>query len=107
MDLEALARLFPGADALEIATWVERGWVQPEHEGENLVFQEIDIARVRLIRDLRHELALGEEAVPVVLSLMDQVYELRSQLRAVLGALEGQPVDVRQSVLRALGPERV
>jgi chaperone modulatory protein CbpM len=107
MDYEALARLFPGADTVEIASWIERGWVQPEQDGEALVFQEIDVARVRLIRDLRHTLDLGEEAVPVVLSLMDQVYELRGQLRAVLRALEGQSAEVHQSVLRALGIERV
>lgn len=107
MDFDTLVRLFPDANTVEIASWVERGWVQPERDGERLVFQEIDVARVRLIRDLRHELALGEDAVPVVLSLMDQVYDLRSQLRAVLHAIENQSTDVRQSVLRALGLERL
>lgn len=107
MDFDTLVRLFPDANTVEIASWVERGWVQPERDGERLVFQEIDVARVRLIRDLRHELALGEDAVPVVLSLMDQVYDLRSQLRAVLNAIENQSTDVRQSVLRALGLERL
>ncbi|MCL2429472.1 MAG: chaperone modulator CbpM [Alphaproteobacteria bacterium] len=107
MDFDTLARLFPDATVMEIASWVERGWVQPEHDGDQLVFQEIDVARVRLIRDLRHELALGEDAVPVVLSLMDQVYELRNQLRTVLHAIENQSTDVRQSLLRALGLERL
>ncbi|MBO0709712.1 MAG: hypothetical protein J2P47_00365 [Acetobacteraceae bacterium] len=107
MDFDTLARQFPDANAVEIASWVERGWVQPEYDGDQLVFQEIDVARVRLIRDLRHELALGDDAVPVVLSLMDQVYDLRNQLRAVLHAIENQSTDVRQSLLRALGLERL
>jgi chaperone modulatory protein CbpM len=103
MELDKLAGLFPDTDLIEITSWVERGWVQPEQDGSRLVFQEIDVARVRLIRDLRRELALGEEAVPVVLSLMDQLYELRGQLRSVLHGLEAQPPDVRASVLRAMG----
>lgn len=103
MELDKLAGLFPDTDLIEITSWVERGWVQPEQDGSRLLFQEIDVARVRLIRDLRRDLALGEEAVPVVLSLMDQLYELRGQLRDVLQGLEAQPADVRASVLRAMG----
>ena len=103
MELEALAGLFPDMDAVEITSWVERGWVLPDQDGSRLVFQEIDVARVRLIRDLRGQMALGEDSIPVVLSLMDQVYDLRRQLRAMLGALEGQPTAVRQALLGALG----
>ena len=47
-------------------------------------------------------MALGEEAMPVVLSLLDQVYDLRGTLRRIAGALEGQPPEVRDAVLRAL-----
>ena len=107
MEFEALARLLPGIDILEITSWVERGWVLPEQEGERWVFQEIDVARVHLIRDLRQNMALADDAVPVVLALIDQVYALRGQLRTVLTALEGQPADVRRSVLGALAtPDR-
>lgn len=101
---EALARLLPGTDAVEITAWIERGWVQPEQEGERWVFQEIDVARMQLIRDLRQNMALDDEAVPVVLSLMDQVYSLRDQLRTVLKVLESQPAELRQTVLTALDP---
>ncbi len=106
MELSGLARLFPEMDLVEITTWIERGWVQPEPHGEDWVFQAVDVARVRLIRDLRHSMALDEEAVPVVLSLMDQVYEMRGQLHRLLRALETQPAEVRASVLRGIEPGR-
>ncbi len=105
MDLDAIAALFPDTDAVEITTWIERGWVMPEQDGSTLVFQEIDIARVRLIRDLRSRMALEEAAIPVVLSLMDQVYELRGRLRSVLRALEAEPEPVRQKLITALAGE--
>jgi chaperone modulatory protein CbpM len=102
MDLAAIARMFPETDTVEITRWVERGWVLPEQESGELVFQEIDVARVRLIRDLRSRMALEEDSIPVVLSLMDQVYELRGRLRSVLHALEGEPQAVREKLIAAL-----
>ncbi len=105
LDLNAIAALFPDTDAVEITTWVERGWVLPEQDGSRMVFQEIDVARVRLIRDLRSRLALEEEAIPVVLSLIDQVYELRGRLRSVLQALDAEPDPVRHKLLSALTGE--
>jgi chaperone modulatory protein CbpM len=39
-----------------------------------------------------------EDTIPVVLSLLDQVYELRAQLKAVLRAVEAQPEEVRRAI---------
>lgn len=107
MELERLAGLLPDTDPIEITSWVERGWVLPDQQGGALVFQEIDVARVRLIRDLRRQMALGEDAIPVVLGLVDQVYALRGQLRSVLRAVERQPPEIRRSLLGALGQGEV
>ena len=65
-------------------------------------FDDIDVARVRLIHDLHHAMAIAEETMPVVLSLLDQVYDLRGTLRDLLHALEAQPEDVRKAVLAPL-----
>ena len=64
-------------DRLELRSWVERGWVVASREGETeLHFSEIDVARVELICDLRHDMMVDEETLPLVLSLLDQVYAL-------------------------------
>ena len=68
-------------------------------QGPTLEFHEIDVARVRLIHDLRSGMDVGEDAMPLVLSLLDQVYELRSRLKAVLRAVEAQPRDVQLAIL--------
>lgn len=103
MDITAVTALFVDVSQVELINWVERGWVLPDAAGSGFEFREIDIARVRLIRDLRHDMDLGEDAVPLVLSLLDQVYELRTTLKTVLHALETQPRDVQAAVLGALG----
>lgn len=103
MHVEAVAALFPDLQAVELHAWVERRWVEPEPGPEGgLLFQEIDVARVRLIYDLRHDLAIAEDTVPLILSLVDQVYELRGQLKAVTRAIDTLPQPVREQVLAAL-----
>ena len=82
MDVTAVAALFADLSQVELIAWVERGWVIPDTVGSGFEFHEIDVARVRLIHDLRRGMDIGEDAVPLVLSLLDQVYELRSRLKA-------------------------
>ena len=57
------------------------------------------MARVRLIQELRDDMQVNEEALPVVLSLLDQLYDLRRRLRE-LGDAIGQtaPDAVRRSL---------
>jgi chaperone modulatory protein CbpM len=102
MRLTAVVALFPDLHETEVQAWVERGWVRPAAAEPEWEFQDIDVARVRLIRDLRHDLAVQEETIPLVLSLLDQVYALRGQMRAVARAVEGQDEAVRAAILAAI-----
>ena len=104
MDIVAIIALFPDLTDIEVTRWVERGWVLPDSDEAGLVFRDIDVARVRLIRDLRQSMEVAEDAMPLVLSLLDQVYELRSRLKSVLRAVEAQPGDVQRAVLAAIEP---
>jgi chaperone modulatory protein CbpM len=102
MQITAVTALFADLPEAELIAWVERGWVRPEPAGASWTFREIDVARVRLILDLRRTMDVQEETVPVVLSLLDQVYALRGQLRAVLHAVESQPEPMRAAILSTL-----
>ena len=90
-------------DRVEIHAWIERGWVRPEgRRGGEPLFSELDVARLCLICDLRHDLAVEEETLPLVLSLLDQVYTLRRQLGALTDAVQQQPPEVRRAILDLL-----
>ena len=104
MDLAAVSALFSDLSTVELIEWVEQGWVMPDTEETGLVFREIDVARVRQIHDLRRDMALSEDAVPLVLALLDQIYELRSRMNTFLHALSSQPNDVQAALLAALRP---
>jgi chaperone modulatory protein CbpM len=98
---ELLDRLV-GLDRRELTRWVENRWVLPERRGETWLFHEVDVARVELILEIRHEFAIDDEAVPLVLGLLDQVYGLRRQLRRLCDALAAQPPEVQATIKRAL-----
>ena len=99
MRLDVVVTQFPDLEIVELTGWIEQGWVMPESDG---AFQTIDVARVHLIYELRRDLGIAEDAVPMILGLLDQVYDLRATLKAVSGALERQPPDVRDAVLTAM-----
>jgi chaperone modulatory protein CbpM len=82
----------------EVLAWVEAEWVRPEQDESGPRFRPVDVARLRLIAELREDLEIGPEAMPVVLSLVDEMYTLRRRLAAVARALAEAPDDVRSGV---------
>ena len=98
---ELLLRL-RGLERRELVRWVENRWVLPEHHGDSWVFHEVDVARVELIFDIRRDFAIDDEAIGLVLSLLDQVYDLRRQMRRLCDAVATQPPEVQDAIRRAL-----
>jgi chaperone modulatory protein CbpM len=84
----------PGLTEADLVRWVEAEWVRPVRQQGEPVFSDSDLARVRLIVDLRATLEVEEATLPVVLSLVDQLYTTRWQLRRVL-EIAGPDVVVR------------
>ena len=94
-------------DRVELHRWVELGWVQPQSQADSEpTFSDLDVARVCLICDLRRDLAVEEETIPLVLSLLDQLYATRRQMKALHGALQRQPDDVRRALMEVLESSR-
>ena len=86
----------------ELLRWVEMRWVMPEREDSRYYFSDVDCARVELLCDIRHRLAIDEGAVPVILSLLDQVYGLRRELRVLAEAVAMQPDSARAPIVAEL-----
>jgi chaperone modulatory protein CbpM len=104
--LDELLRRVRSLDRQELVRWVENRWVLAERQSGDWLFREVDIARVELIQEIRQEFAIDDEALPLVLDLLDQVYGLRRQLRRLCDALAAQPEEVQQRVRAALPPLR-
>lgn len=98
--IEMLSRTVAGVERADVERWIANAWIRPDGEPGSYRFHEIDVARVRLIIELRNDLGLEETALPVVLSLMDQLYETRRQVRRLCNAIEASlPEDLRQTLL--------
>ena len=71
-------------DAQALDAWIEAGWLRPNESQSSREFSGIDVARARLIGDLRGDLGVNDEAVPVVLDLIDQIHGLRRLVRELV-----------------------
>jgi chaperone modulatory protein CbpM len=77
----------PGVDRRDLERWIVKDWVRPESRDGQYLFLEIDVARVRLIRELLDDMQLNEEAMPIVLALLDQLYETRRRMHELGSAI--------------------
>jgi chaperone modulatory protein CbpM len=104
--LDELVRRFADLDRRELVRWIEIRWVVPEQHDGSWVFHEVDIGRVELILDIRREFAVDDDAMSLLLGLLDQVYSLRRQMHRLCDAIECQPPEIRDAIRRALPPAR-
>lgn len=88
-----------GVNPKRLRLWTERGWIKPALGQTGYIYTEIDVARTDLIRQLRDDLDVERDSVPLFLSLLDQIYGLRRELRNVTRAIEQQPEEVRRRIL--------
>jgi chaperone modulatory protein CbpM len=75
-----------------------------EREGEP-IFSAMECARIRLICTLRYGLEIDPETLPVVLSLVDQLYQTRQRLLSLAAAVAAQGESVQAAVIAALARE--
>ena len=96
IDTDVVIAQVSGLTRQDLERWISNAWVQPDKLTGGYAFREIDVARARLILEMRDEMEINEDALPVVLLLLDQLYDLRRQMRDLNSAfLQVVPKDVR------------
>ena len=71
-------------DQTTLEAWVTEEWLIPGVSAGEQAFTDADVARAALIRDLRHDLAVNDAGIGVILGLIDQVHGLRRTLADLL-----------------------
>jgi chaperone modulatory protein CbpM len=79
---EFLQRAHLDRGTLEI--WIRAEWLVPSRAADDRAFTEIDLARARLIRDLKQNMGVNDEGLDVILHLIDQMHGLRKALAEAL-----------------------
>lgn len=99
-----MERRFSAPDALEIVPdltegqlerYIRAGVVQPVQSEQGPIFREIDIARLSLLVELADGYHLNDEALGMVMSLLDQLHGLRGEMRAIIDAVAQEPAETR------------
>ncbi len=80
--LEFLLRAELDQETLDV--WIKEEWLVPRGTTTDLTFSEVDLARAKLIQDLRRDIGVNDEGVGVILNLLDQVHGLRKALADLL-----------------------
>lgn len=101
--LEAVPDLTPA----QLARYMRAGVVQPVQSQDGPLFRDIDIARLSLIVDLAEGYHLDDEALGLVMSLLDQLHGLRGDMRAILDAVAQEPPETRERLGRTIHEVRV
>lgn len=71
---------YSGLQVQTLDLWLEQRWLIPEETSVGIRFSDIDVARARLIHDLKSDLGANDEGIDVILHLMDQIHGLRHAL---------------------------
>jgi chaperone modulatory protein CbpM len=69
-----------GLQVQTLDLWLEQQWLVPEQTSAGMNFSDMDVARARLIRDLKADFGVNDEGVDVILHLVDQLHGLRRAL---------------------------
>ena len=90
----------------DLEAWIREELVTPLHEAGAPLFTAMECARVRLICTLHYELEIDAQTLPVVLSLVDQLYDTRQRLLSLTAAVAAQDTDIQGAIIAAMGSDR-
>ena len=100
--LDELLRLHDRLTTMHVERWVARGLLRPAGSGDGWSFEQIDVARVRLLAELVDDIGFDDDTVETVIGLLDQVHTLRGQLDLLARAIAEQPPATREAIAATL-----
>ena len=83
----------------DLELWIGEAMVRPAEQQGEPIFGEVECARVQLICTLHYDMEIEADTLPIVLDLMDQLYETRKRLNALSSAVLTQDKEVRRAIL--------
>jgi chaperone modulatory protein CbpM len=103
MRVDELVAAISSLQRSDLEAWIREELVVPRQAG-TLLFTDMECARVRLICTLHYELEIDAGTLPVVLSLVDQLYDTRQRLLSLTAAVTAQDQNVQAAIIAAMEP---
>ncbi|MBF0278806.1 MAG: hypothetical protein HQM13_13480 [SAR324 cluster bacterium] len=63
-----------------ITQCIQKEWISPV-DPESSEFDQEDLARLQLINELREKVGVNDEAIPIIMHLIDQIHCLHQEIR--------------------------
>jgi chaperone modulatory protein CbpM len=70
-------------DLPTLDAWIEAEWLLPLANEKTFQFSDADLARARLIQDLKIDFGVNDEGIAIILHLLDQLHGLRCLVRDI------------------------
>ena len=102
ISFDDLVAAMPVLQRNDLEAWIREKLVVPRQEAGTLRFTDKECARVRLICTLHYELEIDAGTLPVVLSLVDQLYDTRQRLLSLTAAITVQDKNIQAAIIAAL-----
>ncbi|TPW28629.1 hypothetical protein FJU08_16855 [Martelella alba] len=81
---------------------ITRSWVRPQPGALGPTFDETDVARLALIVELTEDMEVNDEAVPLILGLLDEVSTLRGHVRTLDAAVLAEGPETCSAILQRI-----
>jgi chaperone modulatory protein CbpM len=78
-----------GLQVQTLELWLDQRWLIPDQASAEMTFSEADVARARLIHDLKGDFGVNDEGVDVILHLVDQLHGLRGAFEQLHRNIKG------------------
>ena len=91
---------------VKLTAFIEARFVSPAIGEIGLVFRRVDLARLELLCELSEDFDLNEDALEIIMSLIDQLHGARADLRALVEAITTEPPEVRARIGEAVRVRR-
>lgn len=85
----------------DLERWISEELVAPRQHQAAWLFSDMECARVRLICTLTYELDIDSDTLPIMLSLLDQLYDTRQRLFSLTAAVAAQDETVQAAIIAA------
>ncbi len=99
--------ILDGLDPARLRAFVAAHVVTPVVTSQGHAFTEADLARLQLVCDLADVYDLPDDALGMVMSLIDQLNTARGDMRALIQAVASEPDEVRGRIQQSVRRLRI
>lgn len=98
---EVLAAVVP-LTRRQLVSFVQAEFIQPLHTEAGPVYRRVDLVRIELLCELSDQFNIDDDALGIIISLIDQLHDVRGELRTIMEAIETEPAEVRTRLGKTL-----